>query len=117
MKRQGPFVITEVIGPLTYRLKLPTQWKIHPVFHTSLLTPYKETGTHGPNFSLPPPDLIEGNEEYKVEAITGHRKWYGHMQYLVKWKGYPVSENSWEPEAYLRNAKDTLSRYKRRHQL
>ena len=25
-KREGPFFITEVLGPVTYRLKLPTSW-------------------------------------------------------------------------------------------
>ena len=39
-KREGPFEIQEVLGPLTYRLTLPVQWKIHPVFHAALLTPY-----------------------------------------------------------------------------
>jgi hypothetical protein len=39
-KREGPFPIIEVISPLSYRLKLPNQWKIHPVFHTHLLTPF-----------------------------------------------------------------------------
>ncbi len=29
--------------------------------------PYYETQTHGPNFTRPPPDLIDGEEEYEVE--------------------------------------------------
>ena len=74
MKRQGPFEIIEVLGPLTYKLKLLNQWRIHPVFHTSLLTLYRENSTHGPNFTLPPPDLIDGKEEFEVEVIIGHRK-------------------------------------------
>ena len=41
-KWEGPFRISEVLGPLTYRLKLPEQWKIHPIFHATLLTPFKE---------------------------------------------------------------------------
>jgi len=47
----GPFKITKVISPVAYCLELPTQWNIHPVFHASLLTPYVETDSHGPNFS------------------------------------------------------------------
>ena len=61
-KREGPFVITEVIGPVTYRLDLPQVWKIHPVFHACLLSPYKENEVHGPNYARPPPDLIEGDD-------------------------------------------------------
>ena len=36
LKREGPFTITEVIRPVTYRLKLPATWKIHNVFHATL---------------------------------------------------------------------------------
>jgi hypothetical protein len=46
-KREGPFEIEEVLGPVTYRLKLPTTWKIHNVFHAVLLKPYVETEVHG----------------------------------------------------------------------
>src|SRR5277367_5738443 len=28
-KREGPFEIEEVLGPITYKLKLPKTWKIH----------------------------------------------------------------------------------------
>jgi hypothetical protein len=50
-KREGPFDVEEVLGPVTYRLKLPTTWKIHNVFHAVLLKPYVETEVHGENFS------------------------------------------------------------------
>ena len=39
-KREGPFKTVEVLGPLTYQLKLPKSWRIHDVFHTTLLKPY-----------------------------------------------------------------------------
>ena len=41
-KSEGPFKITEVMGPVTYCLKLPDQWQIHPVFHASLITPSRD---------------------------------------------------------------------------
>jgi hypothetical protein len=69
----GPFKITKIISPVAVRLELPAQWNIHPVFHTSLLMPYTETPLHGPNFTQPPPDLIDGEEEYEVEQICSHR--------------------------------------------
>jgi RNase H-like domain found in reverse transcriptase/Integrase zinc binding domain len=69
-KREGPFEIEEVLGPVTYRLKLPTTWKIHNVFHAILLKPYVETEVHGENFSRPIPDILDGEEEvYNVEMI------------------------------------------------
>jgi hypothetical protein len=50
-KREKLFEVKEVLGPVTYRLKLPTTWRIHNVFHTILLKPYIETEVHGENFS------------------------------------------------------------------
>jgi transposase InsO family protein len=96
-KRHGPFVIEEVRSPVVYRLRLPPQWNIHPVFHASLLTPYVETMEHGENYSRPPPDMIKGEEQYEVEAIRSHRRNRRKLQYLIKWKGYPESDNTWEP--------------------
>jgi hypothetical protein len=116
-KREGPFSITEVLSPLSYRLKLPSQWRIHPVFHAALLSPYRETNEHGPNFLEPPPDLIEGEKEYEVEAIIAHKKVGRTTRYLVKWKDYPTSENSWEPEGFLKNASNLLLAYKRKKNL
>ena len=67
------------------------------MFHVDLLTPYCETELHRPNFTRPPPDLINGEEEYEIEEILQSRK-FGRgrkIQYLVKWKGYPDLENQW----------------------
>ena len=96
-KRYRPFKITKVLSPITYQLQLPLSWKIHNVFHIDLLTPYKETTMHRPNFIEPPPDLIDGEEEYEVEAILDLRR-YGRgrkLQYLVQWRGYSDAENQW----------------------
>ena len=46
-RRYGPFTITCVISRTSYQLALPPQWKIHNVFHATLLTPYKETALNG----------------------------------------------------------------------
>jgi hypothetical protein len=38
------------------------------------LMPYIKNEVHGPNFLKPPNEIINGEEEYKVEAIIGHQK-------------------------------------------
>ncbi len=51
----------------------------------------------GQNYSRPPPDLIKNQEEYKVEKILDSQQ-FGRrqkLQYLIKWKGYPNSDNKW----------------------
>ena len=116
-KQEGPFLVKEVLNPLNYQLSLPKQWRIHPVFHATLLTPYKETEAHGPNFLEPLPDLIEGGKEYEVEAIIGHKKKGRGLHYLVKWLGYPTLENSWEPEGNLTHAKEILSDYRKKRRI
>jgi hypothetical protein len=113
-KREGPFKIKEVLGPVTYRLTLPKQWKIHDVFHTCLLMPCKETELHGPNETRPPPNLVQGNEEYEIETIVSHHLHKNpETTYLIKWKGYHSSENSWITESDLINAEEELNDYKR----
>ena len=86
--------------------------KIHDTFHIDLLTPYQETVAYGKPYLRPSPETIDGEEEYEVEDILMHRKSGCHqkLQYLVKWKGYPSSENSWVDSKDL-HAPEILQRY------
>ena len=95
-KRHGPFQITKEISPVAYQLALPRTWTIHNVFHSSLLTHYKETYESGTQFQHPPPELVGNEEEYEVEQIINHRH-YGRqhqLQYLIHWKGYSAADMS-----------------------
>src|SRR5258708_4671426 len=117
-KRYGPFRITKEISPVAYQLTLPASWTIHDVFHALLLVPYQENAVHGPNFSKPPPDLVQGTEEYEVEHLVNHRC-HGRsrmLQYFVKWKGYPESDNTWEPLQNI-HAPELLKKYHQRYPL
>ena len=119
-RREGPFKITRVIGPVTYQLELPRTWRIHNVFHATLLRQYKETEVYGANFPRPTPELIEGEEVYEVEYIIRHRRRGRGYQYYMKWKGskgYPISEALWEPEEVFSDDGDLLTQYKEQHQL
>ncbi|RPA70926.1 hypothetical protein BJ508DRAFT_198581, partial [Ascobolus immersus RN42] len=48
----------------------------------------------------------DAHHEYEVEQIVKKRTHYGVIQYLVKWKGYPVEQATWEPRSSLDNAAD-----------
>ena len=82
----GLFKVVQVMSPVNYRLKLPTQWSIHPVFHINLLTPYRKTTMHGANYQRPSPELVDNEEEYEVEKILDSQLfgWHKQLQYLVK---------------------------------
>src|SRR6266571_549423 len=116
-KRYGPFKVLEQLSEAVYRLKIPGHWKIHNVFHANLITPYKETELHGPNFTHPPPDLIEGEQEFEVKKILDAQpRGRGRkMHFLVKWKGYPMSDNSWEPRENL-HADRLITEYNKKKQ-
>ena len=97
---------------MVYQLELPPSWKIFGTFHTSLLSPYRKTSKHGTNFLEPPPDVIEGEEEYEVEQVLGQWTygWWKKKQYLIKWKGYSAAHNSWEPTKNV-HALELVKRY------
>jgi hypothetical protein len=113
-KREGPFKIKEILSPVTYRLDLPERWKIHDVFHASLLTPFVETEAHGPSFPNLPPDIIDGEEEYKVEQILASRKFGSITKYLVRWKGYSSYHDSWQREEDMGNCKNLWQNSRRK---
>lgn len=102
----GPFTIEEQTGPVNYRLKLPASMKrIHPVFHTSLLEPAPDNAETAEDIE------IESDEnEYEVEQILDHKRPF----YLVKWKGYDTSENTWEPIANLTGCRQKMKEYHQR---
>ena len=90
----GPFSIKEVKGAVNYKLNLPADAKIHPVFHVSLLEPADPNTPVQNAFHFE----VEEETEYEVEKILDQQG----QSYLIKWKGYDHTENTWEP---VRNLK------------
>lgn len=116
----GPFKVLQCVNEVAYKLSLPPNLNIHPVFHVSLLKPYQ----HGGRVQPPPvPELIEGELEYEVESILAHRDVQVRRkknraktpvlarQYLIKWKGYDESNNTWESERNCTNCQDQIDAY------
>ena len=104
----------KVIFLVACKLELAPTWKFHPVFHVSNLKRYHRSDEFKRTEKPPPPVLIEGEEEYEVEAILRHKGKGARRLYLVLWKGYPVTEASWEPESHLQNGLSILEGYLRR---
>ena len=60
----------------------------------------------------PPPEEIDGEEEYEIAEILSHQGSPCQCSYLISWKGYSLVKNTWEPEGNLQHAQTTLMLYK-----
>jgi hypothetical protein len=112
-RRFGPFKVLKKVGERAYRLNLPRSWKkIHPVFHTVLLRPYHSSISPLQQKPPPPPPVsVEGAIEYEVEEVLACRKRRGKTEYLVKWKGQPREESTWEPRMKRSSVTGTKQMY------
>jgi len=108
-RKLGPFKIIKKISPVSFQLELPNNLKIHSVIHVSELETIYEDN-FGRKQEPPPPININEEEEFEVEEILDVRKHYGKTQYLIKWKGYPLSDASWEPESNL-NCQELIKKF------
>ena len=107
-KKIGPFKIDKKLSDYNYRLQLPKNTRLHPVFHVSLLEPASKDIKLATNVE------VEGEPEYEVEAIKAKRHGRKGDEYLVKWLGYDEAENTWEPETNLVNCQRLLDEFHRR---
>ncbi|KAA0046073.1 Transposon Ty3-G Gag-Pol polyprotein [Cucumis melo var. makuwa] len=103
----GPYEIIEKIGPVAYRLQLPENSRIHPVFHVSQLR--KLVGQH--ENIQPTIQFVNENYTWKSEPEevieyrrTGAEQW----EVLVCWKGLPKYEASWESYEEMKEKFPTL---------
>jgi hypothetical protein len=95
LKYIGPYTIIKKINAVVYELDLPPTLSIHPVFHVSLLEPYREG--HPEQTQAPPPaTTVEGQEEYEPERILDSRLINGHHEFLIKWAGFTDDHNEWK---------------------
>ena len=111
--RISPFLISEKISPVVYQLHLPVELHMHPIINIEHISKYHWDEKDGWT-KLGDLQALKGDDEYEVDQITGHRyNWtLQHMEYLVRWKGYGLEHDMFEPESHLRNTFLRLRSYK-----
>jgi len=105
------FKIKRNIKELSYKLDLLKEMRIHSVFHAFMLQycnqfiPLQTIET-----------FVKLDEEYQVENILEKQMISEKAHYLVKWKEYNTSENTWELKENLLNCARTLQQFEKRAQ-
>jgi hypothetical protein len=120
-KFTGPFRIVKVLSDVAYELELPSSMRIHPVFHVSKLKAFKSDDGCFPDRVQqvrPPPEVIDGEEEYEISEIIDKRRRRVRgkevVEYRIVWKGYPLAEATWEPQSNIEiNGKEALWEFER----
>ena len=116
----GPFFVHRCIGPVAYELKLPENWKIHPILHTSLLRPFwVTTWNQATESAVEDMELEDDERSYEIEKILRWRK-IGpstrrkqRREFLILWKHYSIDDASWIPEDNFDNPEDIPMMMKR----
>ena len=108
-----------------YELKLPRKWRIHDVFHMSLLEQdtTRKRWVDGEVRQMEFDADDDESGEYEVEAIWDSAVYVresesGHLlgfYYLVSWKGYLEEENTWEPASAVQHLRKLISSFHKDH--
>ena len=121
----GPFRVLYPVGKQAYKLELPKKWRIHDVFHVSLLE--QDTTRKGwVDKKVRQMEFDAGDNdsgEYEVEAIWDSAVYAresksGHLPglyNLISWKGYPEEENTWEPASAVQHLRKLISSFHKDH--
>ncbi|XP_068636037.1 uncharacterized protein [Aristolochia californica] len=89
----GPFVISQRVGEVAYKLHLPSDARIHDVFHVSFLKQFK--GSYPPIPSSLPP-MEEGRLSFMPTQILDAQQNPHRREVLVQWAHLDTSNATWE---------------------
>ncbi|KAL8442946.1 hypothetical protein Emed_007040 [Eimeria media] len=111
----GLFKVLKGIGKVAYDLDLASSMQVHPVFHVYPLQRDKPR----PSDMLQPlgwRPVSEAEEdedpEFKVEHLSDLRGRGETDEFLVKWRGYPVGQATWEPLSNLGGCRDPIRAFR-----
>lgn len=122
MKYDGPFEILRKLSPVTYQLRLPASYGIHPIINIAHLEQYQQSPQEfgdRPTRRLNRKDFEE-LPEVEVEAIIGERRRKVKSRHITEYKvrfiGFGPEGDEWKSKKGLGNAPQILSAWIKRRQ-
>jgi hypothetical protein len=103
----GPFKITSVHG-VAVRLELPEHLRQFGTFNFSRIKKCRNPPT-----GAEPVELSDGSEGWLVEKILKRKTEKGRRLYLIKWKDFPDSANTYEPLENLADVRDMVDEFEK----
>ena len=115
MKKIGPCKIVKKFGANAYEIELPDGIGISPIFNILDLYPYRaeEAGADSEQIEVQWTKQMLVAKNPQMESILDKRirkrkRRKEYFEYLVKWKGHPVEDASWENEAEIQKHGQTM---------
>lgn len=117
MKYDGPFEVIRKLSPITYQIKLPVSYGIHPIINIAHLEKYQQSPAEfgdRPTKRLNRADFEE-LPEVEIERILGERlrkKGARRIrEFKVRWKGFSPEDDEWMTKRGLQNAPKVMERW------
>lgn len=110
----GPFEITEVRGPKSYRIRLPDTYPMHNVVSLEHMRKYNGSQDSSRPILANPRDSLRSSLEWEVDKIVGEKRSKGKLLYQVRWKGYGAEDDTWQTARDLRNAPEIIREWRTR---
>ena len=118
----GPFQIVKRIDWLAYRLEVPNDWRIHPVFSVAQLEPAPDLSKdpfHRSHPEQPPSVFVESDTDkhksFEIDRLFNKRTIRKGKslvtKYRVRWTGYDPEWDRWYNVKNIDNAVDLVRAY------
>jgi len=113
---KGPYVVVNKFGNrINYEVQLLKSGKDKHVVHASNMKRFHEPHLTHLSKKLKPLEEEEEDEkhsvEYEVESILDRKYENGENYYLVRWKDYDSSANTWEPIKNLIHSREIIKKF------